>query len=176
MLKKEVNKIKELILVNNPYFQNGFTNVYQNTDYGVVLKEDDTSVFPAAELGDCFYLRLPNNVQFVNANEYAIADSIKGTGLSAQIILVACVTNADEDILLQNIVNSLQHTCSQNIVFNNAIFNKNDVISQELAFMTEEQRSKAKANIPDNYTLVSLSFTLSFSFTFNKCITNPCSC
>lgn len=176
MLIAEVNTIKDLILQNNPYLHNGYTNVYQNTDYGIILEDGSQAVFPASELGNYFYLRLPNNVNFRNGGEFTISDSIKGLGLIANIVLVACVSNADPDKLLENLLNTLMHSCEMNIDFTSAIIHKNDVISQELAFMSEVQRSKAKANVPDRYTIVSLSFTLAHSFKFNKCIVNPCNC
>lgn len=174
MLKSSIENIKTAILERNTYFQNGFCNVYQNEDKGIVIS-GDKPVFPA-DLGNYFYLRLPKNVSFTNGGNYAIADTIKGIGLNAEITLVACVKDADNDKLLTNLVNTLQALCDENISLTNAIYNSNEVIKQELAFMSKKSRDKALSNLPRNLSIVSVSFTYSTSFTFNNCITNPCTC
>lgn len=175
MLKEAIENIKDAIKDNNPYFDKGFCNVYQNPDVGIVLA-GDVPVFPASELGDYFYLRLPNNVTFSSGTYEAIADSIKGIGLNATIVLVACVKNANCDVLMKNIVNTLQALCGENITLNTAVYNSSEVVRQELSFMNKEQRDAALARIPNGMAIVSVTFTYQIPFTFSNCIVNPCSC
>lgn len=174
MLKAAVTNIKEFILEKNTYFNNGYSDVYQNEEVGLVLSGNNP-VFPA-DLGNYFYLRLHTNVTFSNGGVNSIADSIKGVGLNVNIVLVAIVKEAKHDILLQNLVNTIQAYCGEDISFNGATYNSDEVIRQELSFMTQDARDKAMANLPDNLAIVSLSFTYSAPFTFNNCIYNPCTC
>lgn len=137
MLNSLVENIKDKILEKNPYFTNGFTRVTRSTEKGLVLK-GDVPVFPSDDLGNYFYMRLPNNVSFDNSDYNDIADSIAGVGLSAQVVLVACVNGADPDRLIENIINSLRVTCDENIVFNSYIFIPEEVVRTELQFMSAD--------------------------------------
>lgn len=172
MLKSHIEDIKDYMLEENDYFQNGFCNVYQNEEKGVVLS-GDVPVF-SADFGNYFYLRLPTNVSFTNGGAYMISDSIKGLGLSAQVVLVAVYQNGDSDKLLNNIVNTLQGKCGENIDFTSASYIAEEVIRQELSFMPQESRETALANLPPDLTIVSLAFTYTIPFIYSRCIENPC--
>lgn len=173
MLNSLVENIKQTILETNEYFVNGYSKVIQNPDLGLVL-DGEMPVFPADNLGNYFYLRLPNNVGFDNSTYNYIADNIKGTGLVAPVVLVAIVRDADPDKLIKNLVNTLQGLCDEIITFTQAIYIREEVIRQELQFMNPEARDKALANV--NQTIVSVSFTINEPFEYSRCITNPCSC
>lgn len=172
MLKASIENIKDYILENNTYFNNGFCNVYQNEEVGVVLS-GNVPVFPA-DFGNYFYLRLPNNVSFNDGTYYGIADSLKGVGLVAQIVLVAVYKDGNSDLLLTNLVNTIQSKCGENIELTSASYIAEEVIKQELAFMPEESRIKALQNLPKDLSIVSLSFTYSIPFTYTRCIEAPC--
>lgn len=172
MLKSTVDSIKDYIIQYNPYFKKGYSDVYLDEKTGII--HNSKPIFPADNLGDYFYLRLPNKVQFDYAREFQISDCISGAGIRASVILVAVVKDADPDKLIQNLVNTLQ--TYQNVNVNSAIYLTEDVIIQELAKTSEETIMAALQRMKS--TIVSLTFTILTPYQFKKlsCIENPCKC
>lgn len=178
MLKEKLYNLKEHILKYNPYFNNAFDYTVQDENTGII--HDSIPVFPADNLGDYFYLRITNNVRFDNQSIYNTATTISGVGLVPTIILVACVRDADADKLLNNLVNTLRaESCGARIGLVSMLFNGRDVILQELARMKEKENIEAALQrLPSGMTLVSITFTYSFNYTFQKlkCFDPPCNC
>ncbi len=173
MLKSTVERLRKYILSTNTYFSEGIGNVYLDTENGIANEKG--IVFPDDTRGNYFYLRLPDNVTFVNGIEFGVTECLPGLGLNAQIVLVAVVANADEDKLLQNLVNTVQSFPNYNKTLQTAIYKKEVVVRQELSWMTGDNLSAVLQRVPDS-AIVSLTFTLVNEFVFNECLINPCSC
>lgn len=173
MLKSTVERLRKYILSTNSYFAEGIGNVYLDSENGIANEKG--IVFPDDTRGNYFYLRLPDNVTFANGSEFGVTECLPGLGLNAQIILVAVVKDADEDKLLQNLVNTVQSFETYNKTFQTAIYKKEVVVRQELSWMTAENLSAVLQRVPES-SIVSLTFTLIDSFVYNDCILNPCSC
>lgn len=173
MLKSNIERLRKYILTTNPYFSEGLANVYLDPENGIA--NENGVVFPDDTRGNYFYLRLPDNVTFANGFEFSITECLPGLGINAQIVLVAIVNNADEDKLLQNLVNTIQSFGNYNKTFQTAIYKKEVVVRQELSWMTPENLSAVLQRLPDS-AIVSVTFTLINEFIFNDCIIDPCSC
>lgn len=174
MLKNTIEHIKDKLIEETSFFTNGFSDVIQNPELGLVLK-GDVPIFPSDTLGNYFYLRLPNNLTFTQGTGFAIADTITGIAVNAEIVLVACVKDADADVLIMDILNVLRATCNDpNITFVSATYNSAEVVRRELEFMTTEMRNTALQNIPDDLTIVSITFTIQNDIDYNKCETEIC--
>lgn len=175
MLKGKLDGLKEHILQYNPYFNNAFADVIQDDTTGIV--HNGKPIFPNDTLGDYFYLRLPSNVQFEYAPIYNISTSINGVGLRSNIVLVACMRNADPDKLLSNLVNTIQSYQTEYVRFTGAIYESDGVLLQELSKIKDKENIEAALQrLGNDYTLVSIIFQYTFPFTFQKpiCITEPC--
>lgn len=164
--------LKEHIMTKNPYFDVGYDDVYQDETTGIVHNSEP--VFPADNLGNYFYLRLPNNIRFDSSNTFQYSECDNSPGKVYDMILVAVVANANPETLLDNLISTLgtfQHLVS----FSSAIIQPAVVINQELSFMSKEDRDAALKRKPENLTIVSLSFSYTIETLINNCITEPCS-
>lgn len=171
MLKSIIHRLKDYIKTTNPYFGAGYADVYMDQTQGIV--NENGPVFPNDTDGNYFYLRLPDNIGFVQGGEYIVQDCAQGLGASAQIVLVAIVKDADEDLLLTNLVNTVQ-TFVANISFTGATYKKEVVTRSELSWMNGPDRDAALQRIPDDMAIVSLSFTITAPVVMNNCVVNPC--
>lgn len=170
MLKAKYKDLKDYILEYNPYFKQGFDDVYIS-ESGIVANKK--VVFPADNLGNYFYLRLPDNVSIVNSSEYKVSDCKVAMGLNIDTYLIASVKKADADKLLDNLVATLANFGAR---VKSAIWSSEKVVMQELAKVDQEVQLKALANI--NTTLVSVRFDYNCTYITDAldCLPNPCEC
>lgn len=173
MFKRSLENIGEFILKYNTYFDNVFTDVVQDETTGII--HNGEAIFPNDTLGNYAYLRLPKNIRFDYSSAYAIAEGITTPGLLTDVILVACVRDADSDVLLNNLLNTIS-ACNQTIRLTNAIWQPEVVITQELALIPKENIGAALQKLDMNYTIVGIGFTVTnnYSLLDLSCITNPC--
>lgn len=162
----------------NPYLTKGFNHAWIDDETGQVFAaygKEMIAVFPNDQLGDYFYMRTPQRINFSEAKDYKMVECLRGTAVSGQVILVACVRDADSDQLVHNLANTLQ-SYSSDLMLNSAIFQSEFVMLQELAKMKEENISAALARIKPDMTFVSLTFTMrsEFQYTPLQCMTKPC--
>lgn len=175
MLYDKLIELKEHVLLKNTYFNKGFAFAYQ--DEGVWSDEDDKEpIFPRDNLGNYFYFRLPNDIGLVSLPETAVSDCQFSIGASASVILVACVRGADNDLLMKNLINTLQTMPVFRATFGNGIIIKEKVVRQELSDLDAANLQAALQRIPKDYSIVSISFTITNPINLNNCIENPCEC
>lgn len=175
MLNIVLEQIKDFILLKNTYFDKGYSGVYQ-TDEGIL--EGQKVLFPADELGDYFYLRQPNIMRFDYTNIMRVNDCDNPAGLAADIILVACMRQADSDVLLDNLVQTLMHVSINGVGLKlTGMIMKNEfVVQQELRLLKKDVIDKALQNMGKDYAIVSVQFTLTKVIKPKKlsCIEKPC--
>lgn len=176
MLKSKLTALKDFILEHNTYLSKGYDNVYMDQKVGLI--HDGEPVFPADNLGDYFYLRLPERMTFDYNGLYKASDCGNEPGIAAQMILVACVRKASPDNLILNLASTLNKFKEAEIKITGALFESEAVLLQELAKMKDENVFAALQKLDKDYTIVSIGFTITASFDFIKlnCIVNPCSC
>lgn len=172
MVKSTIERLRKYILQANSYFNEGVANVYLDPERGIA--NENGIVFPDDTRSNYFYLRLPDNVTFSQGGQFSVVECQPGLGVNAQVILVAVVSNADEDKLIQNLVNTVQ-SFSSDKSFQSAIYKKEVVVRQELGWMDASRLSATLQRIPDA-SIVSVTFTLIDNFIYNDCIINPCAC
>jgi hypothetical protein len=176
MLRQPLHNIKEFILSNNTYFNNGYDAVFQDATTGVI-NDNKQPIFPNDNLGNYFYLRLPQSVSFIENAYNRVTELDRAVALNMRIILVACMRGADPDILISNLVNTLQQFDETYIKIDSFLMQSSDVVLQEMAKVTPKSNTiAALARLDEDYTIVSVQFTLTQRFQFQKlsCITNPC--
>lgn len=176
MLNTQIETLKDYIIQYNPYFNNGYTGVVLNEKTGMV--HNNEPVFPMDTLGDYFYLRTEDGLRFDFNEQFRISDCIAPTGVTASMVLVACVNNADADKLLNNLTNTILAYTASNIRLRSAIFESDDVVLQELRKMQAESIDAALQRLKSSYTIVSIKFEISDRYNFQKpsCNVNPCKC
>lgn len=170
MFQTKINELKDYILQYNTYFSKGFADVYQ-TPTGIIANSEP--VFPADNLGAYFYLRIPDRLSTDFASAYKVDDCDAGFALTAAMVLVACVPQGDRDVLLNNMLTTLQKFAGVRVT--GAISKGEYVIKQELALRDKEEIENAMQNM--NTTIVSVLFTFSAIVKPQKlnCLPNPCS-
>lgn len=172
MLRSNLARLKDFILQYNPYFNQGFDDVVMDETTGIV--HNNQPVFPADEYGDYFYLRHVST-RFDTGSQYQVSECIKGFGLQANLVLVACMRDADPDKLQSNLFNTLSAYPVQ-IRLNDALFLSEQVLLKELARVKAENVAAALQRLDPGYTIVSIDFSLTelFNTTSLRCFETPC--
>lgn len=175
MLQQRLNSLRDFILRHNTYFNEGYANAVQDDTTGQVNNGDGV-VFPADDKGPYFYLRLPNSLQSDYNREYIIADPAQSIGVKYDIILVACVPNADSGILLENMITTIGQYNEETLRISRMLLNPDDVLLQELKKIKKENIQAALQKLPENCGLCSVHFSFTIPFVFQplKCIQSPC--
>jgi hypothetical protein len=170
MLKGTLKNIADTIQEYNPYFDRYFYNATAD-EFGV--SDGENRIFPADTYGDYFYLRLPDNVGLGNSNTAKINDCTVAVSVSTRIVLVACVRKADEDKLIINLVSTL---ATLPVRMTGAIYNKEQVVMQELSKVPEKNVDKALSTLKADYTIVCIKFDYVYDFAPYRlnCLPNPC--
>lgn len=172
MIREIREKIKDAILVDNDYMFAGFANVSVNPMIGVVVDMDDMEipVFPADTFGNFFYLRSDGDVKFGGSIGTGVSDDNSALGVSFGLVLVACVKDADEDSLLNNMLNTLMDYQNDYwIEVASADVNKYNVVAKELSGMDRESKMKALSNIPKESTIISIKLNIRTIFNKSNC-------
>lgn len=176
MILSELKSLRDFIIENNSYFNKGFYNAFQDNQTGKIYSGDKV-IFPDDTLGNYFYLRLPKNYSFSENTYFATDECHRAIGLNAQVVLVACMCNADTDILLFNLVNTIG-SFNEVIKIVSATGDSTNVIATELAKISKENIDAALQRLDKDYTIVSVNFTYTkgFDFVDLNCLTNPTIC
>lgn len=176
MLKNVLTSVKDFILEYNTYFDTGFAHVIRNEEGYLV--EGETPVFPSDIYGDYFYMRLPDESKF----DYAVPrlnDCDGGFKQAANIVLVACMVNADEYELANNLISTLNAYKDADIKLTNIVYDADFVVKTELSKRPDPEASKGMQNIDKNYKIISIAFDLKYYYEpiALDCIERPeCNC
>lgn len=162
---------------HNTYFAVGFSNVWLDETTGFVA-DDKSAVFPADNLGDYFYLRLPKSIDFVYSTNYSYSQCLGGIASRSQVVLVAVIKENNPDALLSNLVATLRNYKEADLRLRSALYQPMYVIEQELRFISESEREQAYKRIPFGSAFVSITFDVTETILSDKlnCIEPPCSC
>lgn len=181
MIKSHLIALKDFILSKNTYFDKAFDFAEQNHN-GIICAYDESGnaieIFPMDTFGNYFYLRLANKVGFDESAFYQVSECKKGAGLVANIFLVACMRKADNDKLVNNLVNTLVNYQPDKIKLISVEYHSEAVTAQELAKIPKEDLQAALQKLDMNYTIVCINFAFSMSVPYYKnltCIEPPCS-
>jgi hypothetical protein len=176
MIQSTLTGLKDYILSTNTYFGKGFDDVYMDESTGIVA--NNLPVFPADNLGDYFYLRLPNQSRFDYNVVNRVTDCSNTPAIVSEITLVACVRKANADRLVTNLLNTIS-SYNDDVRFVTVQYRSEDVVLRELSRMKKENIDAALQRL-GNHTIVSVNFSLSVSFRLRKvssnCILDPCKC
>lgn len=175
MLIQQLTSLKDYVLQWNPYFDRGFDRVRMDDARGWILS-DDTPVFPADDLGNFFYLRLPSKISYDYSNIYSSHDNKGGVGIVAEVILVACMRDADEFQLAGNLITTIGNWQGANTQLRDTLLRQDDVVMQEMAKFKKPVIEACLQGMPEDMTMVSITFKMTASFKFKNlnCLSNPC--
>jgi hypothetical protein len=171
---QHLRALRDFILQYNPYYTTGFANVLQY-DNGLVATTGQ-AVFPADNLGNYFYLRMPNQVQVDNSPAYTIADNGLGIGLQYNVVLVACMLDGNAECMITNLLTTLMRYHNEPLRITTVLPNAEDVIFQELSKVNEATAINAVKNLPEKLTICSIHFTFTIPFVPQQlgCLSTPC--
>lgn len=178
MQHTDFNDLRDFILEHNNYFRAGFANAYKDdVSHAVVVKDgkDFQRLLPSDTLGNYFYLRNDAWLKHEAKEPERLADN--GTQRLAfldtmSVQLVAVVNNADAYKLIQNLRNTAMMYDKLNVVPVTSSWNREQVVSTELAKMPMEDINAALQRLKDE-TIVRIALSVSKSFTPSNCITEP---
>lgn len=176
MFQDSLNNIATHIMEYNPYFDEGHPYVWLDPLKGFV--GDDNIVFPRDSKGSFFYLRVNNGVTFEYSNQYKFSDCVDGIAAREEVVLVAVVKNGSAEIVVRNMINTLRNYRTQKLTLRRAIYQKEEVVLQELAQLNEQGREAALKRLPQNSATVSVTFEMleiALDYKLN-CILDPCKC
>lgn len=178
MLHDDFEQLKDFILEHNTYFHKGFAHAYKDdTTHAVWVRQgkDSTRLMPADTLGNYFYLRNdawlkheakePERMTDTGTQRLAFLDTMS-------VQLVAIVNNADAYILVQNLRNTAMMYDKLHVVPVTSSWNREQVVSTELAKMRMEDINAALQRLKDE-TIIRIALSVSKTFIPSACITEP---
>lgn len=174
MIRESLAAIKAHVLDYNTYFDRGYDDVELNTTRGFVVS-GETAVFPADNLGDYFYLRLPDNISFSNGNAYRVTDCANAAGGNINLVLVAVVKNSDPVKVMENMIYTIQRLGDE-VRITAATIDSAATILQELGKLPKANQLKALSDWNSRDAAISVTFTLTLTYEPRKkdCIVDPC--
>lgn len=176
MIQSTLTAFKEYILDTNTYYSNGFDDVYLDETKGIVAGKE--IVFPNDNLGNYFYLRLPNSFRFDYSAISRISDCVSSPAITGEMTIVACVRNGNADNMVTNLLNTVV-TYNGSWRLRGVMYRSEDVVIRELARMSKENISAALSRL-GNHTIVAVNFEIDVEFRLLKmspsCILDVCSC
>jgi len=138
------------------------------------IKNDQELIFPADDLGNYFYLRLPNSLGADYGKQYQISDVAQGIGIRYDVVLVAVVNDADNSLLLENMLTTLMRYNKEELKITKAIFQTDVIILQELKKDLAPSALQRFSEGDTGICCVNFSFTIPFVAQQLTCIQNPC--
>lgn len=179
MTTRDFELLKDFILSKNTYFDNGYANVFKDSDTKKIFTRSGNElvcVFPNDNLGNYFYLRNEAGIQYQPQLAERVTDSGPARLLfndNVSVQLIAVVKDADAYVLLNNLRNTAMMYKEMNVIPASAIWLSEDVIVTEMAGSEAKDISAALQRIK-NETIVRLTLTVSKQYIPNNCIVNSC--
>ena len=178
MIKEDFELFKNFILDHNDYFHKGFANAYKDDVINAVnVKQgkDVLRVLPADNHGNYFYLRNEAWTKYEARHPERLSDT--GTQRltfldTMSVQLIAVVENADAYLLIENLRNTAMMYKELNIQPVTGSWNREQVVSTELAKMSTTDVNAALQRLTDE-TIVRIGLSVSKIFVPGNCISNP---
>lgn len=178
MLDTDFTALRDFILEHNNYFSTGYANAYKDDNTHAVwvkVGRDYKRIMPADALGNYFYLRNDTWIKHEAKEPERITDT--GTHRlgfldTMSVQLVAVVNNADAYKLVLNLRNTVLMYSQLNVVPVTSSWNREQVVSTELAKMKIEDVNAALQRLKDE-TIVRLALSVSKSYIPSECINEP---
>ena len=178
MLQQDFEHLKDFILEQNEYFNNGYANAYKDDiTHAIIVKQGKyiERVLPADKLGNYFYLRNDAWTKYEAKEKERLTDtgSQRLTFLDTMSVqLVAVVKDADPYLLIENLRNTAMMYRGMNVEPVTGSWNREQVIITELAKMPVDDVSAALKRLT-NETIVRVALSVSKVFIPGNCITSP---
>jgi hypothetical protein len=179
MWKASLKSVRDHLFATNPYLRAGYSAAWMDDYANKLLALGDNgevvTVFPQDNVGDFFYLRIPNQVKYEEDSAQNMRECSVGYRTKADIVLVCMMRDADADMLVTNLVSSLQSYDSAYLRVKSAVYQNEYVIAQEFG-KNKNLAEAALARVKKNTTFVSITFALEAPFKYINvnCITKPC--
>lgn len=171
--------LKDFILGKNTYLHNGYANAFKDDVTKRILAakgSDYISLLPDDTRGNYCYLRNDTIMQFTPQLQERLTDA--GTQRlsfldNIIVALVAVVHNADALKLVENLRNTCMVYEGLNVQPLSANWNREQVITEELAGMKAEDIAATLKRLKDE-TIVKLNLRVSKLFVPSACIVDVC--
>jgi hypothetical protein len=165
----------------NTYFATGFANAVKDATLNTVVLDGSkkTFVFPTDKAGDYFYLRNEQTVNYTRQEAQRLSDCKPIMPYSETMIcyLVAVVKEAEPFQLLQNLRDTLANFGGASITFNNANWNREQIVRDEMSGSSPKDIEAALSRLKKQ-TIVKLSMNVATTYVPSKCtpsqICAPC--
>lgn len=175
MLQLQLADIKNFLLQYNLYINLGFSRVYQDV-YNKTVSDGEQTIFPADNFGNYLYIRNLNTGTFDYNSIYKISDAVNGVGVTNNLVLVCCMRDADAEILLQNLTNTLRRYQKCTLHLTSFSSYKTAIVARELSQLSKGEIEATLQRMDESYIIVSIDFSISNLLPAEQlnCIKNPC--
>lgn len=179
MTTAEIIAFKNFILSKNTYLDQGFAIAYKDTESGRILCREDskvTSLMPADNLGNYFYLRLDGDIRHTPLESERISDcgpqrlSFLDT---LNIVLVASVKDADYLTLSNNLRDTCMKYTDMSVIPASTSLIKELIVVSEMQGMEERDISATLQRLK-NETIIKLNISINKRYISSNCIVDPC--
>lgn len=178
MTTQDFELLRDHILTLNPYFTEGFANSYKDSLTNAIYCRHNgnlKAIFPEDRLGNYFYLRNEPSSTYVTKAGYedcGVGKAMYDDRLT--VYLVAIVNDANEYELINNLRNSSLRFKGMVVIPTGAMWQRENVVINEMQGFEEEEILKALSNVKRDTTIVRVQLQVTKEFIPSKCINNPC--
>lgn len=177
-MQNEAENIKNSLLEKLKFFNNGFANVYLDETASRYLSLDgktDIALGIDDRYGNYFYIRNNGTVKISKA-KVQMSNCVTSLDLNTNMVLVANMSNANPDKLLECLLNALSVSVSEDFEITSATLTNEKVVLSEYSFIGIEKIKSLLMRLGKR-TLVKIEFVLYKQMNPNSkdCYTcNPC--
>ncbi len=179
MITSDLIALRDFILTNNTYFDNGYYSAIkdvENKRVQAVNGNQIVTVFPNDRLGNYFYLRSEGETKFNVRDGERLRDcgAQRITFLDVETIyLVASVKDADALALVNNLRITALSYSSLNVIPTSANYHRELVVFTELQGVEKEDVSATLQRLKSE-TIVRLALQVNSKYVASNCVVDPC--
>lgn len=179
MTSQDFEAFKDFILSTNPYFVNGYANVFKDSETGYIFArngQDFINVFPMDYAGAYFYLRNESGINFREDYNGRVQDCGAGRlAFNDTVVcqIVAVVSKANGYDLINNLRNTAMMFTGMNAIPTAAIWVREEVVVNEMAKSSEDELMAALQRLKDE-TIVRVTVSITKPYVTGTCIIDVC--
>jgi len=178
MISVDFDNLRDYILQHNTYFNQGFSNCYQDDLTGYILQGESDEKFAVGiddRFGNYFYIRTETDIRYTERRPQ-LSDTSRSLDETTKCYLVAVVDNARPKELVTSLLNTLLNYGENKTRPVRAIYIREAAVQKELSKIDDKDAIiGVLQNLRDlQVVIVEFDFITQFTPVPFTCIPSPC--